>query len=223
LETGEQNIRTIRTIPFAQFLEQVAFHQTMKLTFDLNISPRDLAEALAGGKAGLQISGYLHFEEDGKTEQVNDTAEQVNNKEDVSEEGSVTKESELTDTNKKIDAFYSDEVVAAMRLSDVQGLPYRTLQMNLKERGVGAGGKHVALASRLHSAAQSALEDADETVASFDENAPTVPFVAMEAKAKKAIMEFDDEHENFEEDYALSQDVYMMCNLRDSLDNASTN
>jgi hypothetical protein len=226
-------------------VERITFSQTeaMKLTFDLDITPADLAKAVRDGKASVKITAELLMDDKDDTSlKTAFEALTVEGSDDVSmvmapavleglDEMSIAMAPAVVANLKegphmdhKAKTIFSDQCIAGLRLSGIEELPYKLLQVNLKSRGVSAKGKHAALVSRLVLAAQTALQKTaiesivDDSLQSEENEEPDPP-VSKETN-KKPILDFDD-GDSFDEDYALSQDVYMIEALRDSLDNTS--
>jgi hypothetical protein len=93
----------------------------MKLTFQLDISAKDLAKALTTGKTAVQVSGLLaveprdgndkHFDEGGKADDMK--------KDNVEVDGDSKANNEDT---------YTDHHIVKMGVSEVEKLPYWLLQ-----------------------------------------------------------------------------------------------
>jgi hypothetical protein len=230
------------------FLSLIIFkHTDMKLTFDINLLPGNLAKAVADGKTTVQVVATL-IADDGDKKQ-SDGKQQLK-----------VSEAEMTeeDPPASVTGTYSDEQIVKLGVSKVQTLPYKVLQSNLKARGVSAGGKRSVLASRLHSAARDALEKAQRVDAIVidlvgDEELPPKATIKEEGaerggnkeaaekavtakldedsdvsfedqEPEKARMRFHDDEDSvltYQDDPVLSQEVAMLYALRDSMENST--
>jgi hypothetical protein len=198
----------------------------MKLTFDIDIEPNDLTHTVANSKTRLKVTGYLIVENEKQLSEVVAAAEEVG------AESFEAVHKEEASTEKKTQLVSNSELIE-LGLSKVEALLYKTIQANLKHRGLSAGGKHGVLASRFFEAAHE-----EDKVTAKDAPIMKSPEVAEMAQSKLAMivdgkalatmealhpmdqptMDFDEsDAESYDKDYALSQDVAMMMKLRDSI------